>query len=59
MTKCKTSDVSFLKFLIKKSSCFFTKGGLCSFATRAFLFTIGKNYNWKKKVKTKKGLCTN
>ena len=22
MTKCKTSDVSFLKFLIKKSSCF-------------------------------------
>ena len=28
-------------------------------ATRAFLFTIGKNYNWKKKVKTKKGLCTN
>ena len=32
---------------------FFTKGGLCSFATRALLFTIGKNYNWKK-VKTKK-----
>ena len=48
MTKCKTSDVSFLKFLIKKSSCFFTKGGLCSFATRAFLFTIEKTTIGKK-----------
>ena len=37
---------------------FFTKGGLCSFATRAFLFTIGKKLQLEK-IKTKKGLCTN
>ena len=49
----------FLKFLIKKKSlCFFLQMVVGVVATRAFLFTIGKNYNWKK-VKTKKGLCTN
>ena len=36
---------------------FFTNGCLCSFATRVFLFTIGKKLK-SGKVKTKKGLCT-
>ena len=45
MTKCKTSDVSFLKFLIKKSSCFFFfyKGWSVFFCHAGVPI-----YNWKK-----------
>ena len=48
-----TQCCQFLKFLIKKDV-FFTKGCLCSFATRAFLFTIGKTTIGKVKTKKKR-----
>ena len=45
------------QFILIKKDVFFTKGGLSCCHAGAPIYNW-KNYNWKK-IKSKKGLCTN